>query len=893
MQSRPMEGMWGRYALFVALSMGIMLLNGTVMSWLYPERGQRQKVDLRENEKLADRADAEKELGGDQPDREAEPSDPTDKPSAEGPAVEQAPPEAGQPEPDAEEPEAVVPARFATLGSLDPDSPYRMLVTLTNRGAAVQRIELNSPRYNDLEDRSGYLGHLIVDEALGEADECRVQVVGPGTPAYRAGIKPGDVIKAAAGQPVSDLESLRGALAETKPKQTVTLKIRRDGFDKLVNVTLGRRPLEVVQPERDDPLSFLLTLSRIDDDQLTDQRKDEKEDEDKKKKDRYANVERDESIGRELTGVDPRSGKWELDLRSGKWVVLGPDDDLRKPEDWNVNDSQTTVENGGPPDRVRFGRWLKQWDLTVVKTFELASVPSESRDNVDYPGYHLVFDVQVFNVGKKSRKVAYQLDGPTGLPIEGKWYANKVGPEWGLHGLRDVAVSLGGKAPSVIQCVVIADGEEGPPWQWQEQGQDDEPLTFIGVDAQYFATILIPQKEAQSDHWFSEARPLRVGVVDGKLKKATNTSCRVTSKVHELGPNDALTHQYVVFAGPKRPALLEQAEYGLKEMVYYGWFWWVAIPMSHILHFFYAILGNYGVAIILLTVMVRGGMFPLSRKQALGARKMQELQPELRKITEKYKKDMEGRSKAQRELFEKHNYHPLSGCWVMFLQLPIFIGLYRSLMVDVELRQAPLLWEGIRWCSNLAAPDMLFDWSGFWAGMGWDWFNAGQKMFALGPYFNLLPCFTVVLFLVQQAMFMPPAADEQAAMQQKMMKFMMVFIGVMFFKVAAGLCIYFIASSLWGVAERKLLPKAPTPGGTPGGGDQPKQSGATSPPPSKPAAKSPRPRDRGRDRDRDRQKPAPQPSKMQSLLQKLKDVQGPAEQEKRDKRKKKKHRGRK
>jgi YidC/Oxa1 family membrane protein insertase len=78
----------------------------------------------------------------------------------------------------------------------------------------------------------------------------------------------------------------------------------------------------------------------------------------------------------------------------------------------------------------------------------------------------------------------------------------------------------------------------------------------------------------------------------------------------------------------------------------------------------------------------------------------------------------------------------------------------------------------------------------------------------LGPYLNILPLFTVVLFIWQQKMFMPPPTDEQAAMQQKIMQYMMVFMGFLFFKVASGLCIYFIASSLWGVGERKLLPKS-------------------------------------------------------------------------------------
>jgi YidC/Oxa1 family membrane protein insertase len=101
---------------------------------------------------------------------------------------------------------------------------------------------------------------------------------------------------------------------------------------------------------------------------------------------------------------------------------------------------------------------------------------------------------------------------------------------------------------------------------------------------------------------------------------------------------------------------------------------------------------------------------------------------------------------------------------------------------------------------------MLFRWSEFMPSFVVGW---------LGPYFNLLPVITIVLFLWQQKMFMPPATDEQTRMQMRIMQYMMVFMGVMFFKVPSGLCLYFIASSLWGIAERKLLPKtmkaAPVP----------------------------------------------------------------------------------
>ncbi len=85
--------------------------------------------------------------------------------------------------------------------------------------------------------------------------------------------------------------------------------------------------------------------------------------------------------------------------------------------------------------------------------------------------------------------------------------------------------------------------------------------------------------------------------------------------------------------------------------------------------------------------------------------------------------------------------------------------------------------------------------------------TTGSGIFFLGPYFNLLPILTLMLFIWQQKVMMPPAADEQAAMQQKVMKYMMIFMGIMFFKVASGLCIYFIATTLWGVCERKFLPK--------------------------------------------------------------------------------------
>jgi len=269
-------------------------------------------------------------------------------------------------------------------------------------------------------------------------------------------------------------------------------------------------------------------------------------------------------------------------------------------------------------------------------------------------------------------------------------------------------------------------------------------------------------------------------------------------------------------------------KYSLKDLVYYGWFGPVARVMLQVLHYFYGIVGNYGIAIIMLTVLVRGAMFPISYKQTKNMARMQALKPELDRITEKYKTDMQKRQQAMQELYRKHKINPLGGCLPLFIQMPIFIGLYRSLMIDVELRQSPLFGPNIRWCSDLAAPDMFLNWSPIMP----RFINDGIGLFGLGPYLNILPLVTVALFLVTQKMAMPAPTNEQAALQQKMMKYMTLFMAILFYKVAAGLCLYFIASSLWGIGERKMLPKSQIGGdasaASPNGAKPDKPSGSPS-----------------------------------------------------------------
>ncbi|MEM8946169.1 MAG: YidC/Oxa1 family insertase periplasmic-domain containing protein [Planctomycetota bacterium] len=684
--------------------------------------------------------------------------------------------------------ETAAPLEFVTLGSVDPESPYRIGVTLTNQGAGVRRVELSSERFRDLHDRSGYLGHLEL--AKDDAGGLRVQSVVAGTPAATAGIEVNDRLVAVVSSDnetkLTSTEQLRGETRKLKPGEIITLAVARgDEAPVAREITLARRPLEVIRPEIENvlmrlgkaeraissPPSFQLTFEQIGDSDLPSLAEVDRIIE-------SANELGNESVNipEEIAGVSLRDANWEVAQRDGSSVT--------------------------------FRKRIPRFELEIEKTYRLEPIPADKQSDQNFPGYGLKLDLVVRNLGSDALPIRYRLDGPNGLPVEGWWYSNKVGRTWSAAGIRDVVARHFDNDTVQFGPTDIARGEVEPM-----QGR---PLAFAGVDAQYFSAVLMPEKSTIEEAWIDELRCLSLSPEPKPRSnegRYANATCRLISHPFKIAAGESLEHTYEIFAGPKRPDLLanyhasNSKQYGLSDLMYYGWFSTVSRGMLLVLHFFYGMIGNYGIAIIMLTVLVRGCMFPVSRKQAQSMAKMQELRPEMDKIKEKYKQDMQKQSQATQELYRKHNINPLAGCLPLFIQMPIFLGLYRALMVDVELRQAPLLGDAIRWCSNLAAPDMFYDWSWFMPSS----VNNGEAFIVgLGPYLNVLPLITAGLFLLQQKMFMPEPTNEQAAMQQKIMKYMMLVMGLLFFKVAAGLCIYFIASSIWGIVERKMLPKPPT-----------------------------------------------------------------------------------
>jgi YidC/Oxa1 family membrane protein insertase len=765
-----------RFLLFLLLSFALLTANSL---WNAPRGPQKPAADQAAVEPEGDAADPPVDgpvAPADQPaadlavaDEAADPGAADEAAAADKPATTN--------EGDELEAEAVVPLQYVTLGSIDDASPYRMLVTLTNRGAAVRRAELASPRYLDMHDRGGYLGNLEL--AADDGAGLLVQAVGAGTPAALAGLKVGDRLLEAGGEKLATPAELAERLAKVKrPKSIFTLAIERDDQRQQLDVTLRRRPLDVIRPESEnvllrrktlppdfvEPPSFLLTLQEVDRQRLAD-------DQD------------------ELPGVD---------LRDANWRIVPSD----------------------AANVATFERRLPALGLTITKRYTLAQAPPKDAENASggpaEPTYDLTLEITIaHDAGDQPRTVAYRLDGANGLPTEGWWYATKIGREWSAPGLRDVLGRFIGGQPTQLGAPAIVSGKA-------EAFESAAPMAYMGVDAQYFCVALIPETGKENVSWIPRATGVLLGPKPDSRNsfeaRLANVTCRLFSKPLELAPGDSVTHKYTVFTGPKRPLLLEQYKYAdlpaysLDDFVYYGWFSPVARSMLWLLHAFHRVVGNYGIAIIMLTVLVRGLMFPLSRGQAKSMMKMQELRPEMDRLKERYKGDQQKQAQAMQELYRKHGVNPLAGCLPMLIQLPVFIGLYRGLAVDVELRGAPLFGQSIAWCSNLAAPDMLWNWSNVMP----DFINRGDGMFSLGPYLNVLPLVTIVLWILQQKMFTPPAANEQAEMQQKIMKYMMVFMAVLFYKVPSGLCLYFIASSAWGIAERKLIPPPASPGLTAG-----------------------------------------------------------------------------
>ncbi len=222
-----------------------------------------------------------------------------------------------------------------------------------------------------------------------------------------------------------------------------------------------------------------------------------------------------------------------------------------------------------------------------------------------------------------------------------------------------------------------------------------------------------------------------------------------------------------LYAGPKSYTLLEAQGHGLEQMVDYGWFGILAKPMFWLLQQFYRFTSNYGVAIILLTIVVRLLLFYPSLKSATAMEEMKKLQPQLAALREKYKKDPQRMNQEMMKLYKEHKVNPLGGCLPMLLQLPFFVALYNVLSVSIELRQSPFI---SIWIKDLSVHD---------------------------PYY-ILP----VLMGVSMIFTMKMTSTSVDPQQQKIMMFMNIAFIFLFAWLPAGLLLYITLSNVLSIVQQ-------------------------------------------------------------------------------------------
>ena len=289
--------------------------------------------------------------------------------------------------------------------------------------------------------------------------------------------------------------------------------------------------------------------------------------------------------------------------------------------------------------------------------------------------------------------------------------------------------------------------------------------TWIAVKNRFFVTALASCTEGNAG--FSATVKRDMGAANYKPES-------VSVSVNFKG--DVTKRTTTFFVGPKKQSLLW--DLGMKDVMEFGMWRWLCYPLVWVLNLFNGWIPNFGVAIILLTILVRLIFWPLTRKSTEGMKKMQELQPLMKEIQAKYKDNPQRLQQETWQLYREKKVNPMSSCLPMLIQIPVFIALFNVLRSAVELRYAPFLW-----IADLSEPEGLFA----------SWFPFGGL--------NLLPVLMAVSTALQ-SYFTPSTGDKKQQMMMVMMPAMML---IMFYSFPSALSLYWFLSNIFSIVQMWLI----------------------------------------------------------------------------------------
>jgi YidC/Oxa1 family membrane protein insertase len=219
---------------------------------------------------------------------------------------------------------------------------------------------------------------------------------------------------------------------------------------------------------------------------------------------------------------------------------------------------------------------------------------------------------------------------------------------------------------------------------------------FIGITDKYWATALIPDQKTPHDGRF----------LAGTVGATPTYQSDILLPAQTVAPGASATVVTRLFAGAKETKIIDKYkdDFGITlfdRMIDWGWFWYLTQPLFKAMDWFYHLTGNFGVAILLVTVLIKALFFPLANKSYTSMAKMKAVQPAMQEIQVRYKDDRMKQQQALMELYKKEKINPLAGCWPVLLQIPVFFALYKVLFITIEMRHAPFF----GWIKDLAAPD--------------------------------------------------------------------------------------------------------------------------------------------------------------------------------------------
>jgi YidC/Oxa1 family membrane protein insertase len=349
-----------------------------------------------------------------------------------------------------------------------------------------------------------------------------------------------------------------------------------------------------------------------------------------------------------------------------------------------------------------------------------------------------------------------------------QWPKDAVQKFQGQHPLRTVRLAGGAVNREDLAKIAPYQG----PGQW------------VGFESEWYLTALIPMAGQ-----FQLIEAKHTGTAAGATSPSEVGEIGVRASLPVLAPGRSWQGRVATYVGPKEYERLKSLGVGLEKSMYFGGFplpqaygglpmEWLAVPILWVMHLFYSYSGNYGVAIILLTIITKVLFFPLTIKSMTSMRAMQALQPQINALRSKYKSDPQRMQQETMALYKTHKVNPLGGCLPMVVQIPIFYALYVALSVSVELQNQPFICFGHifgvdLWICDLAAHDPTY----------------------------VLPLLMGASMFVQQKMT-PVMGDPR---QAKMMLFMPILFTFMFLNLPSGLVLYWTLSNVFQIAQQKYM----------------------------------------------------------------------------------------